>query len=152
VDETTSIREKKHMARVLSVLAAALALLAAPTAASAQSINPPPTPGPGQLACAGCPADLVASTSRHFAPVTGIPYWQVEITNVGGQTAPASTATVRFWPPGTLNGYETTVAVDPLAAGQTRVVFWISFASWSPEACADSAGAVRERNESNNCT
>jgi hypothetical protein len=140
------------MSRVLSVLAAALALLAAPTAAPAQTIDPPPTPGSGRLACVTCPPDLVASTSRHVAPFTGIPYWQVEITNVGGPTAQASTAAVRFWPPGTLEAYATTVAVDPLAAGQTRVVFRVYFATWSPQACADSADAVRERNESNNCT
>jgi hypothetical protein len=59
---------------------------------------------------------------------------------------------VHFWPPGTLQAYDTSVSVGPLAAGQTRVVFWVQFAVWSPEACADSTWNIPERNETNNCT
>ena len=139
------------MSRVLTVVAATIALLATPAVAPAQTINPPPLPGSGQLVCVTCPPDLVASTSRRYEP-TGIPYWQVEITNIGGRTAPSSTAAVHFWPPGTLQAYDTSVSVGPLDAGQTRVVFRVLFASWSPEACADSAGNIPERNETNNCT
>ena len=140
------------MSRVLSVLTAALALLAVAPVAAAQTIDPPPLPGGGQLVCVWCPADLVASTSRQYEPFTGIPYWQVEITNIGGQAAPPSTASVHFWPSGTLQAYDTTVPVGSLASGQTRVVFRVHFAVRSPEACADSAMSIPERNEANNCT
>jgi hypothetical protein len=98
-----------------------------------------------------CPPDIVASTSRRYEP-TGVSYWQVEITNIGGQTSQSSTAAVRFWPPGTLQAHDTSVPVGPLAAGQTRVVFRVLFAVWSPQACADSAGQIPERDEGNNCT
>jgi hypothetical protein len=139
------------MPRRLSILvagaAAAAAILATASPAPAATINPPPPPG-GQIMCLTCPPDLVVSW--HLVFVT----WYVEITNLGGQSPQASTASVTYgrgsrW----LRDIRTaSIPVAPLGAGETRTVYTVNAVYWSPiEACADVLGNVPEKDETNNC-
>lgn len=139
------------MRRIQSILAvgaaAAAAILVAAGPAGAESSNPPP-PATATRNCLTCPPDLIASVARYYED--GFPYWKVEVTNLGGQSSPSSTASVTYRTG--LNINTASVTVPTLGGFQTRVVYVISaLTNFVLSACADSLGDVAESNETNNC-